>query len=186
MVSRDDVEAALQTRAGVAEMERALAQKADASAIEACVRREEVHNIVAAATRENRVAGVGFGMDSFSGSGIGGMSASAYALNAGSLRDVVAMLDQKANAQDVEVLLNSKVDRKELQEALDARPTVAEVDSRLQSHSKEVAAEVQQALVESHGEIITVLNKKAYKSDARSLKQQWRHLIRTLKQDFIH
>ena len=83
----------------------------------------------------------------------------------------MALLEQKANSSDVEVLLSNKVDRMELTDALRVKISGSDLDARLRANAEMIANEVQRALLTSQQEVVKVLNKKAYKTDvARSLQ----------------
>ena len=91
--------------------------------------------------------------------------------SAAGVRDMIALLDQKANAKDVELLLATKVNRNELNDAMSTRIERKEMESRIRINAETIANEVQQALLQSQKEVVAVLNKKAYKADVhRSLK----------------
>ena len=87
------------------------------------------------------------------------------------IRDLMLLLEQKANSSDMEVLLSNKVDRIELTDALRIKINGSDLDARLRANAEMIANEVQRALLTSQQEVVKVLNKKAYKTDvARSLQ----------------
>jgi hypothetical protein len=87
------------------------------------------------------------------------------------VRDLMLLLEQKANSSDMEVLLSNKIDRIELTDALRVKINGSDLDARLRANAEMIANEVQRALLSSQQEVVKVLNKKAYKTDvARSLQ----------------
>jgi hypothetical protein len=194
MATREEVQQALQTRAGVAEVERALAAKADTdrmmSALGERPTRIEMNDAVAsrlleartqlsAATAQQVAQLVAARRTGLGASGLAGMDhpestflgASGAMASAAGIRDLIGLLDQKANATDVEVLLASKVGRNELSEAIATRASTRDMEARVAAASEAIAVEVQSALLQSQKEVVAVLNKKAYKADVhRSLK----------------
>ena len=165
---REDVEAGLQTRAGINEVNEALQSKADVTqVIQALEPKADTAYVDsqwkelsgALLDLEDRVASHAMKtkMDD--------------TLAAPDVRDLMQLLEQKANAEDVEVLLAQKADRMELTEALRPKVNASDLDNRLRANAEMIATEVQRALLTSQQEVVRVLNKKAYKTDvARSLQ----------------
>jgi hypothetical protein len=192
LATRDEVQAALQTRAGVAEVERALAGKTDVDRVMTALgerpSRIEVSDIVSSRLVELRTQlAASAATSSMLGVAPSAAAASAAAAAAAAaadsstsfvgstagMRDIIALLDQKANARDVELLLASKLNRSELNEAMVTKVTRGEMESRMHSNAEAIANEVQAALLQSQKEVVAVLNKKAYKADVhRSLKSK--------------
>ena len=188
MATREEVQAALQTRAGVVEVERNLSAKADTDRMMTALgerpTRVEVNDLVASRLLEARtqlsaataqqvsqLVAARRVDDNNAGDRFHGPTVNGALASAASVRDLISLLDQKANISDVEVLLASKVDRAELNDAISTRASDRDVEARVSRASEAIATEVQTALLQSQREIVAVLNKKAYKADVhRSLK----------------
>jgi hypothetical protein len=182
LATRDEVQAALQTRAGVAEVERALASKTDVDRVMTALgerpSRVEINDILTSRLSEFRAQMASttaknamFGENSSIPPPPPPPQQQSFLGTTSGVRDIIALLDQKANVKDVELLLASKVDRNELNDTLSTRVTKVEMENRIHSNAETIANEVQQALLQNQKEVVAVLNKKAYKADVhRSLK----------------
>jgi hypothetical protein len=179
LATRDEVQAALQTRAGVAEVERALAAKTDVDRVMTALgerpSRVEVNDTISSRLLELRTQMASASAQQALAPPLPTPmppSTNPHFLSSSSgVRDIIALLDQKANAKDVDLLLAAKIDRSEMNECLSNRVTRNEMDTRIHANAETIANEVQSALLQSQKEVVAVLNKKAYKTDVhRSLK----------------
>ena len=168
--SRDEVETALQTRAGVAEVNAALQNKCDVSHVVQAL--ESKVGVASADSKWNDLSKAILDIEEklapvLAGRQGGGISSGELP----DIRDLISLIDSKASAEDMEVLLANKVDRNEHNENLRLKVNLSDLDSRLRTNAEMIATEVQRALLSSQQEVVKVLNKKAYKSDvARSLQ----------------
>lgn len=85
--------------------------------------------------------------------------------------ELTCIIRQKAMASDVQLSLSSKIDRQEAIDLLKTKLSTREVEQLVQQQVQGLVAQVQQMTLSLKQELVTVLNKKAYKSDvSRSLE----------------